>query len=164
MAVVSLTGAMERAQLAVVPLGPKDVADAQALHALAFPIPWSEASFQREMALPYSRFVGIRQVVNDELLACVCFWLVADEVHLLNIVTRPDARRQGLGALLVQEVLRVGRTSGCTSVSLEVRPSNRAALLLYERFGFVEVGRRKRYYKDNQEDALVLQRSIASAD
>jgi ribosomal-protein-alanine N-acetyltransferase len=85
---------------------------------------------------------------------------VADEWEIENIAVLPEARRRGLGSRLLNEFLaRVESESG-TSVYLEVRESNRAARGLYQKWGFSEAGRRKNYYQDPQEDALILKISF----
>lgn len=81
---------------------------------------------------------------------------VEDEWEIENIAVTGAARRRGLGSRLVGELLDLARISGGKSVFLEVRESNRAARSLYEKWAFIEVGRRKAYYQNPPEDALVL--------
>jgi ribosomal-protein-alanine N-acetyltransferase len=78
-------------------------------------------------------------------------------VHITNVAVRPNARRQGIARSLLSSVLEDGRSRGFKVVVLEVRPSNRHALRLYESFGFRVVGRRHGYYYDTGEDALVME-------
>ena len=80
---------------------------------------------------------------------------VDDEWEIENVAIAGPARRSGLGARLVGEFLNLARSGGSRSVFLEVRESNRAARLLYEKWAFVESGRRKRYYRDPEEDAVL---------
>jgi ribosomal-protein-alanine N-acetyltransferase len=84
------------------------------------------------------------------------YWLVADEVHLLNIATHPQARRAGHASRLLAHIVALGRRRGCRLVTLEVRRSNAAAQRLYRRFGFRPVGVRPNYYAEDQEDAIVM--------
>jgi ribosomal-protein-alanine acetyltransferase len=81
---------------------------------------------------------------------------VEDEWEIENIAVTGTARRRGLGSRLVGELLDLVRSRGGKSVFLEVRESNRAARSLYEKWAFIEVGRRKMYYQNPAEDALVL--------
>ncbi len=74
----------------------------------------------------------------------------------MNVAVRKDLCGRGLGTLLVENILRMCREKGADFVSLEVRPSNVSAISLYQRLGFVEVGRRKGYY-ENGEDALLME-------
>lgn len=83
-----------------------------------------------------------------------------DEWELENVAVSSSSRRRGMGAHLVGEFLNVARHCGGRDVFLEVRESNRAARLLYEKWAFVEVGRRKDYYRDPPEDALILRFSF----
>ena len=84
------------------------------------------------------------------------YWLVADEVQLLNLVTDPDWRRQGIARCLMDALLCFASAHSCTVVTLEVRASNRAAHALYSGYGFREVAVRREYYADNREDALLM--------
>lgn len=81
---------------------------------------------------------------------------VADEWEIENIAVTGAARRRGLGSRLVGELLEHVRSQGGTAVYLEVRESNRAARALYEKWAFIEAGRRKAYYQNPAEDALIL--------
>jgi [ribosomal protein S18]-alanine N-acetyltransferase len=85
----------------------------------------------------------------------VVFWVVAGEMHLLNLAVHRAHRRRGIARALLTAALAQGRGHNVSVVWLEVRPSNAAALALYQSFGFQEVGRRARYYNDNGEDALI---------
>ena len=73
---------------------------------------------------------------------------------------RPDQRRRGLGQWLLRRILREARDQGCRVARLEVRPSNTAALALYRRHGFSEIGRRKDYYRQDGEDAVIMEASL----
>ncbi len=84
------------------------------------------------------------------------FWLMADEIHISTIAVQPIWRGLGLGEWLLVKLLVEGQALGATVATLEVRPSNRAALALYRKYSFQEVGRRAHYYNDNGEDALIL--------
>lgn len=86
--------------------------------------------------------------------------LVADELEILNLAVRPDARRSGVGASLLGESLGWGRAGGAAKAFLEVRASNQGALAFYERWRFLPTGRRPRYYEKPVEDALHLSASL----
>lgn len=92
----------------------------------------------------------------DEVLGYAVLWCVLDQGELANIAVRPGLRGRGLGARLLDEVVAVSRRRGVKKLYLEVRDSNDAALRLYERFGFREVGRRRSYYDEPREDARVM--------
>lgn len=120
----------------------------------SFSSPWSRGSFQEETRNPVSRF----WVVLLDQLPCgyICFWAYAGEIHLMNIVVAPEMRGRGIGRFLLKKMIEEGISSGSGSVWLEVRPSNLAARKLYGGMGFREVARRRRYYRDTSEDALVM--------
>lgn len=84
------------------------------------------------------------------------FWLLSDEVHINTIAVHPTWRGLGLGEWLLITLLEEGQALSAAVATLEVRPSNHAALRLYQKYGFEQVGRRPRYYSDNDEDALIL--------
>jgi ribosomal-protein-alanine N-acetyltransferase len=92
------------------------------------------------------------------LLGFACLWSIADEAHITILAVHPDYRQRGLGQALLVALLRSAQQRGLKWATLEVRASNQAAITLYQRFGFQEAGRRKRYYQDNGEDALILWR------
>ncbi len=121
----------------------------------AQPSPWARGVFEKEFELPYS-WIWILKDVNGVANAYLVFWVVHDEVHILNVVTSPSARRQGMARTLVEACIETAQAAEMTTITLEVRETNTAARALYEGTGFVQIGRRKKYYSDNGEDALVL--------
>jgi ribosomal-protein-alanine N-acetyltransferase len=90
------------------------------------------------------------------IVGCVGLWVMPDEAHIVTIATRETHRRQGIGEMLLIRAIELAQGRGEELVTLEVRVSNTAAIAMYEKYGFVEVGRRKRYYSDNGEDAYIL--------
>lgn len=116
--------------------------------------PWSAASFRNE--INHKHAVFLVAFLGGEIVGYVGVWLLVDEAHITTVMVRDDHRRQGLGDRLVREALTRAREKGMTDATLEVRAGNIAALKLYERLGFLNVAVRKRYYPDNQEDAVVM--------
>jgi ribosomal-protein-alanine N-acetyltransferase len=133
-----------------------DLAEVAALEREVFPDPWSADSFLAEIERRPE--IGQPLVVRDggDLVAYAVLWFIVDEVHIGNIAVRPGRQGRGLGTELMRHILDEGRRRGMTFATLEVRPSNRSARALYERFGFRQVAVRRNYYRDNREDALVL--------
>ena len=86
----------------------------------------------------------------------IVVWLIVDEVHVATIATHPDFRRQGIGSKLLLHTLLKAMDEGAHSSFLEVRESNIAAQEMYRKFGYEETGRRQRYYRDNDEDAILM--------
>jgi ribosomal-protein-alanine N-acetyltransferase len=125
----------------------------------AFPTPWSLAMFVLELSKPRGHcLVALRDDVVVGYLICSRFDTV---FHVMNVAVDPDLRRQGIATALLERVLvEVGDPNA--QYTLEVRPSNAGAIVLYERMGFLGVGHRRRYYQDNGEDALIMWRTPAT--
>jgi ribosomal-protein-alanine N-acetyltransferase len=138
---------------------PMRVADLEAVREIeqaSFRSPWSAQVFLEEMSRDFAHVDVVRDPLDQRALAFGNYWLVADEVHLLNIATHPEERRKGHAARMLAHIIALGRTRACRLVTLEVRRSNAAAQRLYRRFGFRPVGVRPNYYAEDQEDAIVM--------
>jgi len=142
---------------------------------VSFPSPWPRSQFERELKNPLSyaftakvaspspislspegREEGEGEGEGLRIIGYVIFWLVGDEAHILNIAVHPGFRRRGIAKALLSFTLELLLKKGGKGVFLEVRRSNLAARRLYKGFGFKEIGVRKGYYTDNQEDAIVM--------
>jgi len=133
----------------------RDVAQVAALEKAVFPRPWSEASFLREVEEnPVARYLVADR--EGEILGYAGAWVVLDECHITNIAVAEDARGQGLGRRLMEALMQYVSNLGAAWADLEVRVSNDRAQRLYASVGFVSVGKRKRYYEDNGEDAYLM--------
>ncbi len=128
-----------------------------------FSAPWSAHTYRHELLHNRRSFYWVLRPRlghnNQELpliFAYVGYWLLDHEAHIMTIATHPDWQRHHLGEWLLLEMLAVARTDGAQQAILEVRVGNQAAIGLYTKLGFVQVGLRKRYYRDNGEDALLL--------
>jgi [ribosomal protein S18]-alanine N-acetyltransferase len=123
---------------------------------------WSLDGYQRELDSPNSDLIGLfhRSRINsdDTLIGFGCLWAILEEAHITVLAVHPNYQRQGLGQVLLWQLLQSAHLRGLEWATLEVRPSNQAAILLYAKFGFQEVGRRRRYYQNTGEDALILWR------
>ena len=138
--------------------GLTDLRAVSAIEKESFPSPWSRWIFLAELTQPVSHFwvIGPASPSPWQVWGYIVFWVVADEMHLLNLAVRSDQRRQGIAQTLLRQALEKSRAQGAQVAWLEVRPSNTAARALYESFGFQEVGRRPLYYADTEEDAILL--------
>jgi ribosomal-protein-alanine N-acetyltransferase len=138
--------------------GLTDINSVVAIEKESFPTPWSRWIFLSELTQSLGHFLvtGPSPPQPWQLWGYIIYWLVADEMHLLNLAVHPEKRCRGVARFLLQEALRRSRALGAKVAWLEVRPSNTPALALYASFGFKEVGRRPRYYEDTQEDAILL--------
>lgn len=141
----------------------------------SFPTPWSLETFRRELQRNPRSFYWVARRTNQvedrsladtlplnlppilpPILAYGGYWLLGEEAHIMLLATHPQWRRRGLAEWLLTKMLEEMRGVGTHEVTLEVRAGNIAAQELYKKLGFEEVGRRKRYYRDNNEDALLL--------
>jgi ribosomal-protein-alanine N-acetyltransferase len=118
----------------------------------SFPAPWSLAMFVLELSKPSG--VCLAATTDAGLVGFLVCSRYADVWHLMNVAVDPDRRRRGIAGLMIEGMLdEAGRDGRYT---LEVRVSNHGAIAMYERIGFRRAGRRRRYYSDNGEDALIM--------
>lgn len=132
-----------------------DVPAVVALDQLSFSLPWPERSFRFELTDNPNSRCWVAEV-DGRIVGTIVAWLLVDEAHIATIATHPDHRRQGIARKLLTYALRYMSREGAVTSFLEVRESNTAAQGMYRRFGYEEVGRRKRYYKDTDEDAILM--------
>lgn len=121
----------------------------------AFTTPWSRAAFEAETSdneLAYYLVVD----VGGGIVGYAGMWLIIDEAHVTNIALAAAYRGAGLGEQLVRALMELARERGAVSMTLEVRVSNVKAQALYTKLGFVSRGKRRNYYTDNREDALIM--------
>jgi ribosomal-protein-alanine N-acetyltransferase len=142
------------------PMTLNDVEQAHRLDQISFSLPWPERSFRYEIAENPNAvsWVCDAEMGNGSrvIAGMIVAWLVLDEVHIGTVAVHPDYRRRGIGRQLVARVLLACVTRGAKVAFLEVRRSNLAAQALYLQMGFEMVGERRRYYHDNNEDALLM--------
>jgi ribosomal-protein-alanine N-acetyltransferase len=150
---------MSTEQVTIRQLGYADLPQVIAIERRAFPTPWSLAMFVLELSKPSS--VSLAAVGPTGSGGRIVGYLIcsryADVWHLMNIAVEPAMLRRGIAWSLMERLLEVAGPA--EAYTLEVRPSNPAAIALYERFGFVPAGTRPRYYADTGEDALVMWRT-----
>jgi len=136
--------------------------DLTAIHAIeraSFGDPWALEGFRDLLDHPRAK-MEVAIDASGELLGYAVAWYVADESEIANIAVAPDARRRGVGALLLDRILRAAAEFGAMTVFLEVRESNEAARKLYESRKFEIAGRRTQYYRKPDEDALIMRRKL----
>jgi ribosomal-protein-alanine N-acetyltransferase len=136
-----------------------DTAEVARLERSASLHPWSEGQVRDELARPAPDAVLVLQGLSGILAYCAVR-LVVGELHVMNLAVDARARRRGLARLLLQKSLERGARAGAVRALLEVRAGNTAAQALYARAGFALLGKRKAYYVDPPEDALVLARAL----
>ncbi len=140
----------------ILPLREEDIDEVLKIEEDSFPQPWSRNIFEKELKnqVSYSLAGWLTRDSSDLLVAYVFFWIVQGEAHILNLTVRGEFQRMGLSKRLLEFVLSFMSEKGVEDIFLEVRRSNKAAISLYENFGFKVFYERKNYYED--EDALVM--------
>lgn len=129
----------------------------------SFVAPWSKRLFLETLSFPLSYNLVIRKKVDNKVAGYAHFYVIGDEVQVLNIAVAPEARREGLAMRLLRHAIEELRGRGAREFFLEVREGNAEAIRLYGRLGFMKVGRRKKYYRETNEDALVMYRKADDA-
>jgi ribosomal-protein-alanine N-acetyltransferase len=139
-----------------------DLTQVMAIEQVAFSNPWTLEMVKKELTQDWSTILLAEEpgAAGMEILGFSIFWLVADEIHVLNVATAERHRRRGIGRAVIEATLDYGRAHRCRIASLEVRRGNQAAIGLYKALGFKAVGMRPNYYTDDREDAVVMVRDL----
>lgn len=138
----------------LVPMDKSHIAEIAKLERECFSDPWSETSLEEELYNPLASFI-VAQRADGAVLGYAGLHAVLDEGYIDNVAVREDYRGNGIADALVDVFVRFGREH-LAFLTLEVRPSNEPAIQLYYKHGFAQVGRRKNYYHDPKEDALIM--------
>lgn len=125
-----------------------------AIEAKCFAMPWKREDFWREARNELAEYIVGE--LDGKIIAYAGAWVSFNQAEIMNVAVEPEYRGQGVGTILFGELIKAVKARGATSITLEVRPSNKAAIKLYESFGLKSVGRRRGYYLDNGEDALIM--------
>lgn len=145
------------AGLVAAPMTAHDVDEVWELERSVFPYPWSRANFADSVASGYDCWTV--RATDGTLAGYYLLMYAVDEAHLLDVAVAAPRQKQGLGRRLLDRIAARARGHGMTSILLEVRPSNVRALAVYQRYGYVQIGRRKGYYPAGagaREDAIVM--------
>lgn len=157
-------------------MGMADIPQVMTIEKTSFPTPWSATSYRHELTQnEYSHYLVVQQkdappaVVgrmerwlnrlrpdSPPLIGYGGFWILGEEAHISTIAVHPEWRGRGLGELLMVAMIDLSQELDAELVTLEVRVSNQVAQNLYKKYLFKKVGRRRRYYRDNDEDALIM--------
>lgn len=137
-----------------------DLPQVIAVERRVFPTPWSLAMFVLELSKPSS--ICLAAVREDRLVGYLVCSRYDTVWHLMNVAVDLDVRREGVASALISELFARGDGEG-QRYTLEVRPSNQGAIVLYEQVGFTGAGHRPGYYHDNREDALIMWRTAPGA-
>jgi ribosomal-protein-alanine N-acetyltransferase len=141
---------------------PADLDSVVAIERASFVMPWSRAAFLYELEQNRVARCWVARAAR-EVVGYLCLWEVGGELHITNLAVHPAWRRRGVARTLLGAILEDARHRRLSLAVLEVRPANREARGLYERFGFQVIGRRKGYYPDTGEDALVMEADLSAA-
>lgn len=142
----------------IVRMNESHVQQIAALEQCCFSDPWSEASVRQECSNPLSFWLVALE--DEKVVGYIGSQSVPPEADVMNLAVAPEYRRKGIGRSLMQALTEVLHMQGMESLFLEVRASNEAAIALYNEFGFVQVGTRKKYYVNPTEDALILRKEL----
>jgi ribosomal-protein-alanine N-acetyltransferase len=141
------------------PMQREDIEQVQAIDRTSFSMPWPTSAYNYELKNPMS-MLWVAEVSLPEnrpqVVGMIVVWLIIDEAHIATLAVDPGFRRQGIARRLLAICLKESSRQGMRSATLEVRANNPAAQKLYRRFHFEIVGMRPRYYRDNNEDALIM--------
>ncbi|NLI93841.1 MAG: ribosomal protein S18-alanine N-acetyltransferase [Peptococcaceae bacterium] len=141
------------------PMTLEDIPTIVAIEEVSFPTPWTAESFASELKDNYlARYFCL--VLDGNVIGYMGLWIVMGEAHVTNIAIWPGCRGQGWGEHLLGNVMQKMLSSGVLRITLEVRVSNKTAQNLYSKLGFKPAGLRKKYYSDNQEDAIIMWASL----
>jgi [ribosomal protein S18]-alanine N-acetyltransferase len=149
----------DNATVTIEPAIRSDLAGIAELEAAAFSDPWSPASFESVLAEP-AAYMAVARDADAGIVGYLVAWFAADEGEIANLAVREPTRRRGIGAALLDGALAESLRRGAENLYLEVRESNDAARRLYASRGFEEIGRRRRYYRRPEEDAIILRRGL----
>ena len=173
------------------PMTEGDIPQVAAIEHESFPTTWPQTAYRRELSNNLARYIvlvdrshepfspsSLRRrrslldifrrdeppATTDYIVGYVGVWLMVDEAHIVAIAVRPQYRGRGLGELLLADAIDLALANHQESVTLEVRRSNSIAQALYEKYRFLKVGVRRRYYSDNHEDAIIMTTPPIRAD
>lgn len=143
-------------QVKIVPMAAEHLDRLEQLERMCFSRPWSKKMLAEELDNQCAAFLVAVEPETEKAVGYAGLLVVDDEGYITNVAVDPSCRRQGVAAQLLQVFDNFAKGNHLAFLTLEVRPSNAAAIALYEGFGFREVGRRRNYYDLPKEDALIL--------
>lgn len=144
---------------------PMEAADLEAIveiERVSFRTPWGRDVFQEEASREWAHIWVARAAPGGPAVGFVNFWLVRDEIHILNVAVLPAERRRGYAAEMLRKTLTFAWKHHVRYLTLEVRRSNLGAIKLYKSFDFKPIGIRPNYYSDDREDAIVMMLTLGS--
>ncbi len=144
--------------LVIEPMKDDHVLDVAAIEKVSFSDPWPKESFYSELNNNRAFYLVARCSPGEDLVGYIGAWQVLDEIHITTLAVAKQYRRCGIASRLLEALIEATKSRGSRYITLEVRPSNKAARKFYEKYGFNILGRRKRYYVN--EDALIMSKDL----
>ena len=148
-----------RMHVRIVPMNGDHLDEVAELERICFSVPWSRNMLAEELDNLLSAFL-VALDDNDRVVGYAGLQVVLDEGYITNVAVRPECRRQGIAAKLLQVFLDFAKANKLSFLTLEVRASNYDAIALYGSRGFRSMGRRKNYYEHPREDAIIMTREF----
>ena len=148
----------------IVPMNADHLEELEKLEKICFSRPWSRKMLAEELENQCAAFLVAQDSITGQVMGYAGLLVMADEGYITNVAVFPEYRRQGVAAKIISVFENFARGNKLAFLTLEVRPSNAAAIALYEGFGFREAGRRKNYYDLPKEDALILTKTYGEAE
>ena len=138
----------------------EDLDSVMSIDGLSFSMPWPASAYRHELSNNPAAELWVAEkklpIDGDKVIGMIVVWLILDEAHIATLAVHPEFRGKGIGSQLLEAALIEARNKGAREALLEVRASNHIAQALYKDYGFEVVHRRPRYYRDNNEDALLM--------
>jgi ribosomal-protein-alanine N-acetyltransferase len=141
------------------PMIAEDLDEIVEIEKASMPSPWSKELFEEELKRERARYFVTE--LENQVVGYMGYWEAPQEAHIINLAIGPRFRQKGLGLQMMEYCLRFAYNKGARLATLEVRESNDPALKLYEKMNFRTVAIRKKYYSDNQENAIVMIRELS---
>ncbi len=133
----------------------RDIPDVQIIERSSFPTPWSFQAFVSELEENENAHYLVARI-SGRVVGYIGLWIIIDEGHITNVAVDPGYRSRGIGRLLLEAIASFAYKRGVRKMTLEVRVSNTRAQALYEKIGYRSYGIRKGYYRDSNEDAIIM--------
>lgn len=140
------------------PMLPEDACELYKTDLECFSTPWSKQSFLNEANNPSACYIVAQS--GEEIAGYIGFLKVLDEGQITNVAVRKNYRRKKIASTLLEKAIELAMQNNLITLNLEVRQTNNAAINLYIKYGFLEIGRRKNYYKNPTEDAILMEMNL----
>ena len=143
---------------------PEDLSEVMAIEHDSFSDPWSRDEFEKCLSFRETYLFLTAEGEDRRVLGYLCYFTSGEEADIANVAVRRSERQNGIGYALMKEALSYAEKSGVLRLFLEVRASNAPALRLYEKCGFRAVGVRKAYYRNPEEDAILMRKTLRETE